>query len=217
MKKILVLVLVLCTCLSGTVQAFELEAIGPETSFLDELNRDVSDDVNYLKDIAFSYKDRFIVTQEEYIDISSIDKFYLSFSAPLTLSEIDSGKLSFNSEKVFGQKLKKELNLFKIIGGLSGCKSTFEPVCYFRIYRNIALVGGYSKYDTTHSDADAAYWQYISTVEDMTKEVVPYNTRIAYLEKTRQMYDNMNADKRFKVFLLVDGEINSVWERGTEA
>ena len=47
----------------------------------------------------------------------------------------------------------------------------------------------------------------------MTKEVVSYNIRIAYLEKTRQMYNNMDSDNKFKVFLLVDGEINSVWER----
>lgn len=214
MKKILVLVLVLCTCLSGTAHAFELESIGPETSFLDSLNRDVTDDVNYISGVAMSYKDRFVVTQEEYIDISSIDNFYASLSNPLTLSEIDTGKLAFNTDKVFDDTLKRELNLFKIIGGLSGCKATFEPICYFRIYRNIALVGGYTKYERTYQDADAAYWQYICKVEDMTKEIVPYNTRLAYLEKTRQMYNNMNTDNRFKVFLLVDGEINSIWERG---
>ena len=214
MKKILVLVLVLCTCLSGTAHALELEAIGPETSFLDGLNRDVTDDVNYLNSVAMSYKDRFVVTQEDYIDISAIDKFYASLSNSLTLSEIDTGKLAFNTDKVFDDTLKRELNLFKIIGGLSGCKATFEPVCYYRIYRNIALVGGYTKYERTYQDADAAYWQYICKVEDMTKEIVPYHTRLAYLEKTRQMYDNMNADNRFKVFLLVDGEINSIWERG---
>lgn len=214
MKKILVLVLVLCTCLSGTAHALELEAIGPETSFLDGLNRDVTDDVNYLNSVAMSYKDRFVVTQEDYIDISAIDKFYASLSNPLTLSEIDTGKLAFNTDKVFDDTLKRELNLFKIIGGLSGCKATFEPVCYFRIYRNIALVGGYTKYERTYQDADAAYWQYICKVEDMTKEIVPYHTHLAYLEKTRQMYNNMNADNRFKVFLLVDGEINSIWERG---
>ena len=47
----------------------------------------------------------------------------------------------------------------------------------------------------------------------MTKEVVPYRTRLMFLEKTKQMYENMDIDNRFKVFLLVDGEVNSVWER----
>ena len=57
MKKILVIMLVLCTCLSGTAQAFELESIGPETSFLDSLKRDVTGDINYLRGIAETYKD----------------------------------------------------------------------------------------------------------------------------------------------------------------
>lgn len=214
MKKVLILVLVLCICLSGTAQAFELESIGPENSFLESLERDVTDDINYLKNIALSYKDRFVVTEEEYIDISSIDNFYESLSKPITLSEIDNGKLEFNTDNVFDEKLKKELNLFKIIGGLSGCSATFEPVCYFRIYRNISLVGGYTNFDRTYQNADDAYWIYICNVEDMTKEIVPYHTRIAYLEKTRQMYSNMDSDNRFKVFLLVDGKINSIWERG---
>lgn len=216
MKKILALVIALCTYLTCAAQAFELEAIAPETSFLDSLERDVTDDVNYLSDIAFSYKDRFVVTKEEYIDITQIDNFYKSLSNPLTLSEIDTGKLNFSTDKVFDDTLKRELNLFKIIGGLSGCRATFEPVCYFRIYRNISLVGGYTKYERTHSTPDGAYWEYICKVEDMTKEIVPYVTRIAYLEKTRQMYNNMNNDNRFKVFLLLDGEINSIWERGEE-
>ena len=214
MKKIFILVLVLCISVSGTVQAFKLESIGPETSFLDSLNRDVTGDVNYLRSIAESYKDRFVVTEAQYVNIKSIDEFYSSLSAPLTLSEIDRGKLTFNTDKVFDDNLKREMNLFKIIGGLSGCKVTFEPVCYFKIYRNIELVGGYNRYEKNSSDADAAYWQYICKVEDMTKEIVPYDTRLKYLEKTRQMYNNMNNDNRFKVYLLVDGEIDSVWEGG---
>lgn len=213
MKKILILALVLCTCLSGTAQAFNLETIGPETSFFSGLNRDIADDANYLKSIALSYNDRFIVTEEECIDISSIDKFYASLSNPLTLSEIDTGSLAFDTDRVFNATLKREMNLFKIIGGLSGCRAIFEPLCYFNIYRNVSVVGGYTRYDRMYQNPDDAYWQYICKVEDMTKEVVPYNTRIAYLEKTRQMYNNMDSDNKFKVFLLVDGEINSVWER----
>lgn len=205
--------LVLCTCLSGTAQAFELEKISPETSFLDGLGRDVADDINYLKNIALSYSDRFVVTEEEYIDISAVDEFYALLSTPMTLVEIDSGKLDFNTDILFDDAMKNELSLFKTIGGISGCSATFEPVCYYRIFRNIALVGGYTAYERIYADADDAYWQFICKIEDMTKEVVPYNTRIACLEKTRQMYSNINADNRFKVFLLVDGEINSVWER----
>ena len=107
MKRILIIMLVLCTCFSGAVQAFELEAIGPETNFLESLNRDVTDDIEYLRKIAFSYKDRFVVTEEDNIDISAIDRFYMSMSEPLTLSEIDSGNLTFNADKIFNTDMKK--------------------------------------------------------------------------------------------------------------
>jgi len=213
MKKILVLVLVLCTFMSGTAQALELEWVGPETSFLDSLNRDVTDDVEHLKGIAFSYSDRYIVTEEEYLDISSIDKFYTELSKELTIEELDSGKTSFSTENVLSEKLKKELNLIKVLGGFSGVTVNFEPVCYYNIYRNISLVGGYTQYRKTHHDADSAYWQYVCRVEELTKEVIPYHMRLALLVKTRQMYKNISSDNRFKIFLLVDGKINSVWER----
>lgn len=213
LKRLLICILMVCTCMSGTAQAFELRGIGPETSFMDGLKRDVTDDVNYLRDIAYSYKDKYVVAQEEYADISEIDSFYAGLSTPLTLEEIDEGQLDFDAEKIIDPELKKELTLFKIIGGLSGCSASFEPVCYYSIYRNIILIGGYTRYEITYTDADAAYWQYICGVESMTKEIVPYNTRIAYLEKTREMYNNMDLDNRFKVFVLVDGKINSVWER----
>ena len=48
----------------------------------------------------------------------------------------------------------------------------------------------------------------------MTREVVGYDTRIEMLDKIRQMYSDMEDDSRFKIFLLVDGKVNSVWERG---
>lgn len=211
MKRILILTLVLCIFMSSN--AFAFGGAETDTVFLDSLNRDVTDDVKYLENIAFAFGDRYVVTQEEYIDISSIDKYYELLSRPLLLKELDNGKLDFDAKCELDDSLKKEINLFKIIGGLSGCRATFVPVCAFNIYRNITLVGGYSKYERTYENADDAYWRYICNVQYMTKEIVPYHTRLAYLEKTRQMYKNMDSDNRFKVFLLVDGKVNSVWER----
>ena len=213
MRKTLIFILMLCISLSATAQAFDVEYIAPETTFLDSLNRDVTDDIKYLETIAASYNEKYIVTREEYIDITSIDKFYAELSAPLSLAELDNGKFTFNTEVICDDNLKRELSLFKIIGGLSDCSAVFEPVCYFNVYRNISLVGGYTRFERKHNNADAAYWQYICNVEDMTKEIVPYATRLVYLDKTRQMYINMNSDQRFKIFLLVDGKVNSVWER----
>lgn len=216
MKKVVTAVLVIAMFLTGNASAFEITGINTDTSFVDTLNRDVQGDIQYLRNIAYCYGDRYVVREAEYADITSIDKFYEDLSSPVTLAELDSGQLSFKSDAVYSNRLKKEWNLFKMLGGLSGCKAVFEPVVYFNIYRNITLVGGYTAYTTAYENAEGAYWQYVCSVEDMTKEIIPFESRLSLLEKTREMYENIGVDNSFKVFLLVDGQINSVWERDQE-
>lgn len=212
LKRILSLAVVLCIS-SFTVNAFDITGIGPDTEFLDSLNRNVTDDVNYLRSIADSYSDRFVVTEDKWADISAIDEYYTQLSAPLTVDEIDTGKKNLNTDTVFDGELRKKLNLFGAFGGLSGYTASFEPVAYFSIYRNIQLIGGYTNYTSQFENPDDAYWQCICSIEGMTKEVIPYNSRLVMLEKIRTLHANNLADNRFKIFLLVDGRINSIWER----
>lgn len=212
LKRILSLAVVLCIS-SFTVNAFDITGIGPDTEFLDSLNRNVTDDVNYLRSIADSYSDRFVVTEDKWADISAIDEYYAQLSAPLTVDEIDTGKKNLNTDTVFDEELRKKLNLFGAFGGLSGYTAIFEPVAYFSIYRNIQLIGGYTNYTNQFENPDDAYWQCICSIEGMTKEVIPYNSRLVMLEKIRTLHANNLADNRFKIFLLVDGKINSIWER----
>lgn len=212
LKRILSLAVVLCIS-SFTVNAFDIMGIGPDTEFLDSLNRNVTDDVNYLRSIADSYSDRFVVTEDKWADISAIDEYYTQLSAPLTVDEIDTGKKNLNTDTVFDEELRKKLNLLGAFGGLSGYTASFEPVAYFSIYRNIQLIGGYTNYTSQFENPDDAYWQCICSIEGMTKEVIPYNSRLVMLEKIRTLHANNLADNRFKIFLLVDGRINSIWER----
>lgn len=212
LKKLLSLAVVLCIS-SFTVNAFDITGIGPDTEFLDSLNRNVTDDVNYLRSIADSYSDRFVVTEDKWADISAIDEYYTQLSAPLTVDEIDTGKKNLKTDTVFDEELRKKLNLFGAFGGLSGYTASFEPVAYFSIYRNIQLIGGYTNYTSQFENPDDAYWQCICSIEGMTKEVIPYNSRLVMLEKIRTLHANNLADNRFKIFLLVDGRINSIWER----
>ena len=212
LKRILSLAVVLCIS-SFTVKAFDITGIGPDTEFLDSLNRNVTDDVNYLRSIADSYSDRFVVTEDKWADKSAIDEYYTQLSAPLTVDEIDTGKKNLNTDTVFDEELRKKLNLFGAFGGLSGYTASFEPVAYFSIYRNIQLIGGYTNYTSQFENPDDAYWQCICSIEGMTKEVIPYNSRLVMLEKIRTLHANNLADNRFKIFLLVDGRINSIWER----
>mgnify|MGYP007002413529 CR=1 FL=1 len=106
------------------------------------------------------------------------------------------------------------MNFFKICGGLAGYCAEFEPIAYFSIYRNIALVGGYVQYHKVFENADDAYWQYVCGLEALTKEVVPYDTRLILLDKIRNLSVFMDSDRSFKIFILKDGKIDSMWEKG---
>ena len=213
MKKIFVTAMIVLSLFSN-VSAFEITSIGPDTDFLE--SRNITDDVNYLRQIAYSYSDRFVVTTEEYADISAIDEYYAALSAPLTLKEIDNGQKDLNMDLACEDQLNRKLNLIGIFGGLSGYTANFEPVAYFNIYRNIQLIGGYTSYTVQYENSDEAYWECIYRMEDMTKEIIPYETRLAILEKIRILHENTKLDQQFKIFLLVDGKINSIWERSDE-
>ena len=214
MKRVLITFILISVFLCNVGQAFDIISVSADKSFISSLNRNVEEDIQYLRNLAFAYGGKYVVTEEEYTDISEIDKFFEALSEPVSLPEIDKGELDFNSGILFSERLKREWTLFKLLGGLSGCSAEFEPVAYFRIYRNITLIGGYVHYSVSDEYFGGAYWQYICNIENMTKEIVPYESRLKLLEKTKQMYDNIGSDDRFKVFLLFNGKINSVWERG---
>jgi hypothetical protein len=213
LKRIFILVMILCISMSYTASAFDITEIQPGAAFSDDLYRDIEGDVTYLRNLATSYRDRFVVTEEQSADIRSIDDFFANLSAPLTVDEFDQGVLNLTVENVFEPEFKKRMNLFKLFGGLSGYQAEFEPVAYFNIYRNITLVGGYIKYERSYENADDAYWQCVCGIESMTKETVPYGMRMKMLEKIRQLHTITLSDNRFKIFLLVDSKIDSIWER----
>ena len=206
-------ILVICFCLlSANVSAFELTDATPDNSFVESLGRNVGGDREYLKSLAASYSDRFVVTELQTADISCIDSFYSKLSAPLTVSEIDAGSAQISLDKVWNTEYKKQLNIFKVFGGLCGYSAEFEPIAYYKVYRDITLVGGYVRYGKTYQNPDDAYWQYICSLEALTKEVVPYETRLKLLEKVRKLSSFMDGDKIFKIFILKDGQIDSMWE-----
>ena len=213
MRKIIVIALTILLSFQGTVSAFEIKSISPDTSEISGRNIDVMDDKAYLKSIADKYANLFVVEEKEYIDISEIDKFYSELSNPISLEELDSGKINFNVDVIADSELKKRFSQFKILGGLSGYTIEFEPVMYFNIYRDISLVGGYSCYTKTYENPDDASWIYITSLESMTKEILGYNTRIELCKKMKDMDNYISNDNKFKIFLLKGGKIDSVWER----
>jgi hypothetical protein len=213
MRKYVILLLYLCI-LTTNAHAFDLIGIEPDKSFFEAIGVDTEADKAYLRGIAEGYQDRYVVTEEPYIDIYSIDYFYNQLSAPLTLTEIDNGKTELDTSFIVNEDYRKQMNFLKLCGGFAGYSAEFEPIAYFSVYRNIALIGGYVRYQKAFENPDDAYWQYICGMENLTKEVIPYDTRLRFLDKIRSLSEFMAHDRTFKIFILKDGKIDSLWERG---
>ena len=210
MRKIIVIALTILLSFQSTVSAFEIKSISPDTSEISGRNIDVLGDKAYLKSIADKYANLFVVEEKEYIDISEIDKFYSELSNPISLEELDSGKINFNVDVIADNELKKRFSQFKILGGLSGYTIEFEPVMYFNIYRDISLVGGYSCYTKTYENPDDASWIFMRSLESLTKEILSYDTRIKLCERIKEFeyfededYDGIGL---YKIFILLKFE-----------
>ena len=213
MKKILPILLAL-TLSCGNVCAFGLEDAAADTSYLENIGADITGDMLYARNLVGGVSQKYVVSESTDGDISAVDAFYEKLSAPITVSELDGGKADFDFGVVCGDSLKRKTKLIKSLAGLGGYTAEFEPLCIFNIYRDLTLVCGYSIYTKTYQNSDDAYWQAVCAIENMSREVVPYQSRIALLNKFKELDGVINSDKQMKMFILKDGKINSVWERG---
>jgi hypothetical protein len=214
MRKVAVIIFCFSLCFTITANAFDLIAVQPDDSFLKGLSTNIEADKDYLKSIAKQYSNEYIVTEELYSNITDIDDFFSNLSKPLSLAELDAGKAEFPFEIIEDDDLRKAYTIFNVLGGHGGYSAGFEPVIYFNIHRNITLVGGYVQYKKTHDDLYAAYWQYVCEVQNLTKEIIPYDTRLMLIEHFKHLDRFINGDNKFKIFLLIDGKIDSIYERG---
>ena len=213
MRKIIVIALAVLVSFQSTAGALGIKSIAPDISVITDKDIDVESDIAYLKCIASVYAPFFVVKQEDNVDISDIDRLYSELSKPMTVEEVDVGKIKMDLGVVSDKELRNNLNQFKVLGGLAGYEAWFEPVIYFNIYRDITLVGGYSCYKKTYENSDDAGWAYITGLESLTKKILSYNTRIKIYERMKCLDNFINTDNNFKIFLLKDGKIDSVWER----
>lgn len=213
MKKILPMLLAL-TLTGGNVCAFGLEDAASDTSYLENIGADIAGDMLYARNLVGGFTQKYVVSESTDGDISAVDAFYEKLSAPITVSELDGGRADFDFSVVFGNSLKRKTKLIKSLAGLGGYAAEFEPLCIFNIYRDLTLVCGYSIYTKTYQNSDDAYWQAVCAIENMSREVVPYQSRIALLNKFKELDSVINSDRQMKMFILKDGKINSVWERG---
>ncbi len=188
-------------------------AINYDFSFLQD--KDVYGDLTYMSDILEKYKAKYVVSNEAGFDTAIVNEYYEKLSEPITLKELDTGNIDFQTKTNATKEYQQNLKSLKILGGLSGIRTKFEPIAIFNIYRDITIIGGYAVYETTHSDSYEAYWQYICSVENMTKEIVPYGTRSKLVDKFKELYSFIESDSKiFKIFILKDGKIDSHFIKG---
>lgn len=212
MLKTLILALVMCLSVSSSAGAFELISAEPETVVKEGIN--ITEDIAYLEGITSQYKDKYIVEKLYSADISAVDEFYTELSKPVEVKELDDGKTKLDLSVVNDESLRQNLKAFKLFSGYGGITASFEPVCYYQIYRDIILVGGYTNYNISIPKYDVAYYVWVCAIENITREVVPNETRLKMLEGFKELYTFMEKDRGvFKIFLLKDGKLNSVWER----
>jgi len=212
MRKMIVAVLAVLMSFQTAAGAFELKEISPDASMLNDRNINIEKDIEYVQNIADKYSPFYVVEQVEQTDISDIDRFYTDLSRSLTLTEFDNGEIDLKLDMALDKELRRNLNLFKVLGGFGGYKVEFEPVVYFNIYRNISLVGGYSCYTKTFENTETAAKSYIWSVENLTKEILRQNTRDKITELMYELDEFISNDSALKIFLLKDGKIDSLWE-----
>ena len=213
MKKIIFVLAALLLLCSVDALAITLTDASPDDSFIRSLGRDIAADRAYLKDTAEQFSDRVVVREMPYLDCGAIDRLCHSLSTPPTLTELDSGKLSLTFSRLGPSDYQSYLKRFKVLGGFCGYSMEFEPIGYYSIYRSLSLIGGYLHYTAAYPDPADALWYGFTQIEDLTREVIRGEERESLLEKGRQMAQRMDQDTTFKIFLLKDGEIDSMYER----
>lgn len=208
MKKIIAIIIGIFTVLSTSAYAY-----GINDTFFIQHNQIAQDGIKYLDNLVGGFANKYVVEKTEETEFPEIERFYEELSKPLTQEELDKGKSDFDFGKIINKELKDKIKLFKSFGGLSGYKASFMPIVSYNIYRNIMIVGGFTVYEKTHQDPYEAYWQCVCEIENLTKEKVMYFTRMKLVQKVKELNDIIDNDSTFKIFILVDGKINSVWEK----
>lgn len=190
---------------------FWIDSIGPEKTSTTESRSEqtVNNDIEKVRQIAMKYSDVYIVEQKDYIDTEAINKYLESCSSPITLAEIDSGKSSVSFGDIFDSQAHKDFTYrFRNYAGPCNLNVYFEPIVYFQIYRNIYVIGGYYDYSECNLDVDLGLWNTVNYIQDMTKEVVQWDTKQSMRQQINDLYWDISQDTGLKVFILIGNENN---------
>ncbi len=220
-RAILALALVLCGgsvfCGADEISTansydFSVSDIAPDKSFADE-HESYDADMEYLYSVVAPYADKFVVTNEEYIDCSDIDAYFKAISTPLTLDEIDNSSYKTNYDNInISDERKENFRLLKIVGSCGGIKAEFEPIAYYRIYRKTAVIGGYVQYTYEYEDPAVAQWLCCDYLQTITKQLVGNDLRELMLERMTDLMNYTKNDKQMVIAVLQDGKLDSLFD-----
>ncbi len=197
---------------SGESPPFGITEVVPDNRFI--LEHDINGDRQYINDIIYPYTEKYVVTREEYIDCSDIDKYFSAISTPLTLEEIDKGSYKTKYENVYlSPERKRQYNTLKVAGSFGGITAEFEPLVYYQIYRKTAIIGGYIKYRYEYEDPAVAQWLCCENLQNLTKELVGNDLRITLLNSITDLINFSKNDNKMVVAVLQDGKLDSLYEK----
>ena len=212
MKGIVIALAISIFC-TTPASAFEITQIVPDAPCISTNEIDLEGDKEYVKSIAEQYRMKYAVCETDCMDISSINHFFMELSAPITLLELQAANLNLDLGIIQDKRLRKTMKDFKVLAGTAGYSASFEQIIGYSIDRNIGLIGGYIRYENSSAAPEDAAHVFISYYEEIAKETLPPFMREKVMSRIRELSDYMHSDKTIKIFILKNGELDSMYER----
>ena len=168
-----------------------------------------------MNDLAGMYAHKYVIKKYLDYDATQINNMFNKLLEPLTVEEIDSGRFNYMLPSTIGSKnFRDNMLIIKNIGSLTGYVVEFRPLVAYDIYRDLQIVGGYFNYTYPYNgDADKILNTYVSQIQNITKEIIPQSSRPIFKQKIQKSINFMNNDKSLKIFIIKNGEIDSMFER----
>lgn len=218
---LLALVLTFSIVVNVSARTFEfwIEDIGPEQGVLQTIQDDkIKSDIEIVRGIANQYADKYVVKQLDYLDCSAIDGLYIdNMNNDVSVREMDSMKHDVEFDRIFDTAEHRDF-VYKFRSFVTPCglHAEFEPSCYFEIYRNIYLVGGYMDYSESNLqniNIDAATDAAVANIEERTREKVSAEGKKTLRKEINDLVWKINNDTGLRVFIIVaDAQYDSAGE-----
>lgn len=214
---LLALVLTFSIIVTVSARTFEfwVDDIGPEQGVLKTIPDDkLKSDIEIVRGIANQYADKYAVRQLEYLDCSPITSddpnkrsYIYNMNNDVSVKEMDSMTHEVEFDRIFDTTEHRDF-VYKFRSFVTPCglEAEFEPSCYFEIYRNVYLVGGYMDYSGSNLqniNIDVATDMAVANIEARTREKVSAEGKKTLRKEINDLVWKINNDTGLRVFVIV--------------